>query len=176
MVSEEESDFDASVHPHWGLFKHVAVKGYQAGSLISLVAAVPILGFTTGLSLNGILKWTAVGSFLGTGFSSTLGMFKINGLQLDQVEDRVYRLHFNEGQVRVDKFSFYGASIGAVAFGAKEVSSVLKTSKLDSNSMKSIGLAVLGGAALGTVTAVVSHIVTNKGNATPSAMKKEILE
>ena len=61
----------------------------------------------------------------------------------EQVFDRAYRLRYNEGQVRMDKFTYGGALLGGVGGAAAG------------------GLAgSLQGASLGVGLAVLAHVLT----------------
>lgn len=47
-----------------------------------------------------------------------LGYYRVMSIKEDEaIEDRVYRLHYNVGQNRVDKFAGSGAVIGAASAG-----------------------------------------------------------
>ncbi len=79
-----------------------------------------------------------------------LGLGKVYGTPLtpEGIQDRVYRLHYNEGQDRTDTFSRVGAVAGAAAAAAK---------------LGAGGTALIGGAALGTSLAVLAHVVSYEG-------------
>ena len=83
-------------------------------------------------------------------FTGLLGLGKIYGTPLttEGIEDRVYRLHYNEGQNRTDTFSRIGAAAGAAAAAAKF--------GLSKNT-------IIGGAAFGTSLAVLTHVATFEG-------------
>ncbi len=87
---------------------------------------------------------------VGTLTLTTLGGKKVAGLELDGVEERVYRLHFNARQNRADRFANTGGVFGAAAAAALEGASPRP---------------VLGGFAAGTAAGVALHYFTGKRKA-----------
>uniref|UniRef100_A0A6T6AS72 Uncharacterized protein n=1 Tax=Compsopogon caeruleus TaxID=31354 RepID=A0A6T6AS72_9RHOD len=163
-------DFDASKNKEVLLMSHVSQKGMQMGSLVSLVVALPVLGVRGRLSAENVLRWTSSGILIGTVASTALGLFKMSKLEPEGIEDRAYRLHFNEGQNRVDSFAHVGALVGAgVTLAAKQLH--VGPSTLSSSST---WRAALGGAAVGVGLAVLTHIATSKGSKRPNAMIEEL--
>lgn len=81
-----------------------------------------------------------------------LGLAKIYGepLTSDGIEDRVYRLHYNQGQNRTDTFSRFGALGGAAAAAARYGVS---------------GNVLISGAAAGTSLAIAAHVATSRQEA-----------
>ena len=77
-----------------------------------------------------------------------LGMVYGTPLTPEGIQDRVYRLHNNEGQNRTDNFSRIGAVAGAAAAAAK---------------FGVGGTALIGGAAFGTSLAVLAHVASYEG-------------
>jgi len=77
-----------------------------------------------------------------------LGMVYGTPLTPEGIQDRVYRLHYNEGQNRTDTFSRVGAVAGAAAAAAK---------------FGVGGTALIGGAAFGTSLAVLAHVASYEG-------------
>jgi hypothetical protein len=61
------------------------------------------------------------------------------------VEDRAYRLHYNKGQNRVDRFSHIGTALGGTA-------ALLF--------LPASAVAVVAGGAAGSAAGVVAHVVT----------------
>ena len=72
------------------------------------------------------------------------------GLTAESIEDRVYRLHYNQGQNRTDTFSRVGALAGAAASAARY--------GLQGN-------VLIGGAAFGTGLAIAAHVATSREEA-----------
>ena len=77
-----------------------------------------------------------------------LGMVYGTPLTPEGIQDRVYRLHYNEGQNRTDTFSRVGTVAGAAAAAAK---------------FGVGGTALIGGAAFGTSLAVLAHVASYDG-------------
>lgn len=81
-------------------------------------------------------------------FAGALGLGRVYGTPLtaEGIEDRVYRLHYNDGQNRTDTFSRVGALAGAAAAAAR---------------YGLHGSVLVGGAAFGTGLAIAAHVVTS---------------
>lgn len=79
---------------------------------------------------------------VGTVTLTTLGGYKVSGLDQDGVQDRVYRLHFNDSQNRCDRYANGCALIGA------GVASAVQGPRPG---------AVVGGMAAGTAMGVLVH-------------------
>jgi hypothetical protein len=156
-------DFDPRPHARLRLRFHIAEKGLQVGALLGPVAAtvVHLIKQRTlvGLDLAHLGRSAAIGSGLMCGVSIMAGevqyataehyltpKMRISGLDDDGIEDRVYRLHFNRGQNRVDKFAAAGAVGGLVAYGA----------------MKRDGKSAVGMMALGYGLGVIAHVVSDR--------------
>ena len=77
------------------------------------------------------------------GFAAVMTFMKLWSSTDEQVFDRAYRLRFNEGQVRMDKFTYGGAILGGASGAAAG------------------GVAgSLPGASLGVGLAVLAHVLT----------------
>lgn len=166
---EDNEDFDASKNKELLLMSHVTQKGVQAGSLLSLVLSLPVLALRRRLGVEGILGWTSNGVLIGAGLTTALGMYKMSGLEPEGIEDRAYRLHYNQGQNRVDRFCQVGAVLGA---GTALVMSQIKAGPAVMQTLT--WRTVLGSAAVGTALGVLSHVATSKASARPTGMIKEL--
>jgi len=164
-MSKEPDEYQPSDWATFDLLNHVLEKGWQAGSVIGvgLVAPVTALRLRRIGSLKPERVLTAVGqsALLGFALSGVLGLGKIYGTPLDKegIKERVYRLHYNEGQKRVDLFSFEGELAGLVS-GVFAFRQHLATPGL------SLGyrlLPVLGCMAVGSAIGVAAHVATYKG-------------
>eukprot|EP00951_Prasinocladus_malaysianus_P013540 scaffold102481_cov43-Prasinocladus_malaysianus.AAC.1 len=125
------------------LFSHIAVKGAQAGSIIGAASVAPSLAIAAykggsikpKLALDMLTNRSARGLAVGLVAVSALGAARVASLDTDGIQDRAYRLHYNEGQTRCDKFwmasTLVGAVLGYATGGAAKV----------------VGTAALGGTA-----------------------------
>ncbi|KAJ8908025.1 hypothetical protein NDN08_008122 [Rhodosorus marinus] len=169
LDEEEDVDFDPKPYARLKLEWHVVNKAYQVGAILGSLASLPWSYYKhRSLNLKSMLgsagkTMIAVELLLGA-----MGYYKVMSIKEDEgVEDRVYRLHYNEGQNRVDKLAGSGAVIGAVSSGLGLASSA--------------GLlnALLGGAAYGTAVGIVAHVATYsvpEDQKTKNKMIKEVME
>lgn len=89
--------------------------------------------------------------YAGTAMLSAGCALKIGTLDAEGVQDRAYRLHWNAGQNRADRFAFlYGAPPGAT-LGA-----------LLGSGGVGLGTAAVGGAAAGIAVGLAAHVATSK--------------
>jgi Protein of unknown function (DUF1757) len=114
-----EADFEPRKQATAQLMLHIAQKASQVGSL----AGVPLVfaqalraSFSPGaappFTAAAALRTLAITAAVGTVTLTTLGGAKVAGLDRDGVEDRVYRIHYNQGVQRCDRFANGGALIG----------------------------------------------------------------
>lgn len=119
-------------YPARVLFKHVAIKGIQIGSVVGVVV-LPFIAGVRGQSIARTLK-TGLPFFAATGAYASLGLlFGKNykgDLTLAGVDDRAYRIKNNATQNKVDYYSGIGAvtgiTLGAVISGS--ITAALATS------------------------------------------------
>ncbi|CAL8462866.1 g2400 [Coccomyxa elongata] len=105
----------------------------------------------------------AVSALAGTALAGAAGAAKVYGTNVSDegIEDRVYRLHYNAGQNRTDKFAAISGLVGAVATAGL----------LDTRNPRLL----LGGAAAGAAMGVLAHVATYREEAgRPNAMLEEI--
>lgn len=115
IEARKYGDADLPVYPARTLAGHVATKGLQAGSLLGLLVATPAIARLRKKSMCS--AWViAVPVFAFVGAGAALGMLynKHSAGQLteDGVDDRAYRIHHNEGQRAVDRYSTVGGMVG----------------------------------------------------------------
>ena len=55
---------------------------------------------------------------VGVAFAAIMTFMRIRGNEEEQIWDRCYRLRYNKGQVRMDKFSYGFALVGGAAGAA----------------------------------------------------------
>eukprot|EP00891_Asterochloris_glomerata_P002097 jgi/Astpho2/2097/Aster-00581 len=133
-MSLEEKDFDPQQSNATALLMwHIVQKGWQAGSVLGVGVAMPLLA----------RRWRKAGVLTGERVVGA-GLVWGKPLPQDGIEDRVYRLHYNEGQNRTNRFAAYGALGGSLL--ALTAYPRLKP--------------VAGGAALGTALGVGLHCLT----------------
>lgn len=154
MATGDEHDFDPTQNATVKLMTHITEKGFQLGSCIGSVVVVPVTAYR-GRSSNypvvpKMLRGLSRSAVITTAVAGLLGLGKVYGTPLtpEGVQDRVYRLHHNQGQNRTDAFSRVGAVAGAAAAAAK---------------FGVGGTALIGGAAFGTSLAVLTHVASYKG-------------
>ncbi|KAK9828347.1 hypothetical protein WJX74_010232 [Apatococcus lobatus] len=97
------------------LLTHICQKGFQAGSLVGLGIVLPAVALrrrSSGASLvtkefqttgAKVLTYSAAIGLMTTG-AMGLGMIYGRPLETEGIEDRAYRLRYNEGQLRTDLF------------------------------------------------------------------------
>ncbi|KNC85511.1 hypothetical protein SARC_02312 [Sphaeroforma arctica JP610] len=127
------------------LMAHIAVKGFQLGSVLGLLVVSPVALVRTGRwpSRAKIGTWTMTGSVIGAIGASALGLGKKSTFETpEEIEDRVYRLRHNKGQLRTDRFWACGAVIGMLGGAA-------------------LGSGVVGGLGLGQTFGTLAHIGTS---------------
>lgn len=144
-------DFDPSKFAAVKLWFHVLEKGFQAGSVVGLALAVPVVAFRKKSFESQLMtKVLAYSSFAGIGVSGALGTAKFVNMDKEGLEDRVYRLHYNEGQNRCDVFSSTGIVLGAAA-----VALIFQKRALPLQAIN-----IIGGAAAGSALGVFSHVAS----------------
>ena len=118
---EKYTSDDLPAYPARILTIHVGIKGIQAGSVIGLVAGVPIVSYLKKIPLR--TAWFKVmpeAPLIGCAVALSLLAAKHLHTPMDEdgVDDRAFRIVNNAGQVKVDRYSFIvggiGAAVGAV--------------------------------------------------------------
>jgi len=170
VEADVEEDFDPKPNARLKVELHVLQKGFQAGSILGTVLAVPVsLYKTRGINLRTVLVYSGRGGIIGEVLIGLLGWYRISTIkEQEAMEDRNYRLHYNEGQQRCDRFANIAAAVGAAGFGAQSAFG---------SSPVGLGSALLGGAALGTLSGVILHVATYsvpEDQRLPNRMIKEI--
>eukprot|EP00877_Chromochloris_zofingiensis_P012775 jgi/Chrzof1/7751/Cz02g35130.t1 len=151
-----EDNFDPSQSAALRLYSHILQKGFQAGSIIGVGIVAPILAYRQGsLDLALLTRAAGRGALWGTAATAVLGALKISQTDQEGLEDRVYRLHYNEGQNRTDLFAQVGAVVGFAAGAA--LLGVGKTAPINF-----VGSAALGATAvlIGGVYICKLHMIT----------------
>jgi len=194
VEADVEEDFDPKPNARLKVELHVLQKGFQAGSILGTVLAVPVsLYKTRGINLRTVLVYSGRGGIIGEVLIGLLGWYRISTIkEQEAMEDRNYRLHYNEGQQRCDRFANIAAAVGAAGFGAQSAFGSspgnnffhvqLATPSVSSASrvvvfLVGLGSALLGGAALGTLSGVILHVATYsvpEDQRLPNRMIKEI--
>lgn len=152
-MSPGKDDFDPTQSATARLMWHITEKGFQLGACIGSAVVVPVMLYRGRGSnvpvLPKLLRGLAKTTVITTGVTGVLGLGRIYGTPLtsEGIEDRVYRLHYNQGQNRTDVFSTVGAVTGAAAAAAK---------------FGVGGASLIGGAAFGTSLAVLAHVATHE--------------
>mmetsp|Transcript_3904 Transcript_3904/g.11061 ORF Transcript_3904/g.11061 Transcript_3904/m.11061 type:complete len:157 (+) Transcript_3904:281-751(+) len=105
------------------LFKHVAMKGAQAGSVLGVASVAPSLLYTAYRQGSGAVTadaaFTMAATRAGTGLTyglaamSVAAALKVMNTDKDGLQDRAYRLHYNEAQNRCDKIWLVSSALGA---------------------------------------------------------------
>lgn len=152
-----EADFDPSrdslLLNMARLFRHTASKGVQAGGVVGLAAVAPALAFRdirkTGTTSSAKIL-AAVGRTAAVTLGVSIAMTVVRMAMYEDLkpalEDRAYRLHYNEGQNRCDLFASAGAAVGGAAAIA---------------AMGPVAWIMLGGVAAGAGCGVLAHVATS---------------
>mmetsp|Transcript_8193 Transcript_8193/g.12228 ORF Transcript_8193/g.12228 Transcript_8193/m.12228 type:complete len:176 (-) Transcript_8193:109-636(-) len=112
-------DNDLPLYPARTLICHVALKGFQLGSVVSVCIIAPAVSMYRRQPISTTFRSIIpIASLMGGSLSLASLFAKYNKGDLnsnDAVDDRAYRIYRNEGQNKVDKYSFIGAIAGAAA-------------------------------------------------------------
>jgi len=171
MVAAKDEDYDPSKVPALKLWGHIMQKGWQAGSVVGSLGVGPGMGAYATFVKKGqfdVLQLTegaAYGVLGGLALTGVVGALKILQMDREGIEDRVYRLHYNDTQKRTDLFAAVGGAFGLAAAG-------YFLPKYSKSEVKPINY--LGGAGLGTVLGILVHMATRPIDNTPSKMLHEL--
>uniref|UniRef100_A0A7R9YRF7 Uncharacterized protein n=1 Tax=Chlamydomonas euryale TaxID=1486919 RepID=A0A7R9YRF7_9CHLO len=133
------------------LARHVLMKGFQAGSFVGVVAAVPIQALLTrSISLPKVVRAAGISSIVGTGLTGAMLANKMQSIDREGYEDRVYRLYYNEGQNHVDEVCSWATLLGLA--GGFALSSL--------GLAPATGLHFIGSAATGSAAGLLAAIMT----------------
>ena len=107
-------------NPKAELITHVTFKTVQAFSLLGMVVAAPAVVAIRGprnlLALrNKCISYAKGGAVIGVPAGPLMTYARMRSLDEDGVYDRCYRLRYNRGQVRVDRFWIIGGLVGMTA-------------------------------------------------------------
>ncbi|CAD7705166.1 unnamed protein product [Ostreobium quekettii] len=166
MAKSRDDDFDPSRFSAARLCSHALQKGFQAGAVVGAAAVLPTLAFlayrktgSPAMEPGVVMEALGKSGLMGTGLSGILVSGKMIGMDREGLEDRVYRLHYNEGQKRVDRFCQAGGLLGAIAAAFL---------------VNKSPMVVVGGAAAGAFLGVVAHGTTAAKDSTPNKMMHEV--
>ncbi|KAI3433320.1 hypothetical protein D9Q98_003138 [Chlorella vulgaris] len=120
MTEEFDPTLDSPARNALRVYSHCLQKGWQMGGVIGCAVVAPIVLYrrrgaanVTPALVNAVyrtvLSTTAVSVALCAARLASSPDFKAG------VEDRAYRLHYNQGQNRVDLFSKVGTAVGGTA-------------------------------------------------------------
>eukprot|EP00878_Enallax_costatus_P000645 GHUV01000750.1.p1 GENE.GHUV01000750.1~~GHUV01000750.1.p1 ORF type:complete len:180 (+),score=54.44 GHUV01000750.1:127-666(+) len=151
-----EEAFDVTkTYPCPTLWCHISQKGLQGGAVLGTFAVAPAIAawdtFKERKEVDPLRLLTGVAytTLASLGLTALVGSVKL--LQMDRagMEDRVYRLHYNKAQHRVDHLAQAGAAIGlaAAAFLLRGNSDVKP-------------LHLVGAGGVGTAAGVLLHLLT----------------
>eukprot|EP01026_Neomeris_dumetosa_P000344 TRINITY_DN10083_c0_g3_i1.p1 TRINITY_DN10083_c0_g3~~TRINITY_DN10083_c0_g3_i1.p1 ORF type:complete len:170 (-),score=18.94 TRINITY_DN10083_c0_g3_i1:147-656(-) len=122
-----QNDFDvqslSSTTLNLLLFRHILMKGVEVGSFLGLVLVAPIVYLRSQKPINPIAIGRAltISAYTGPLLTGALGLGKRLQINREGLEDRVYRLNYNEEQNRWDLFStcgiLGGAALATLRFG-----------------------------------------------------------
>lgn len=175
MSNEQEND--GVKYPTTLLFRHILTKGLQVGSLFGSGVLLPALYFSSpkfqidrsakfltysvigGVALSGR---PLIVSFDNAFLSGAAGLVKYVGMDQEGLEDRAYRIKYNEAQNRLDRLNTLFGLFGA---GDRCFSPLLQKTVF----LGSMGLMhgldpyfIVAGFSLGTSAAVLAHFCTAK--------------
>jgi hypothetical protein len=137
------------------LYFHLLIKGIQLGGVVGTTLVTPAILFRRRAALRGpgaaaaVLSAIGVTSIATTATAFSMGAFKLAGIPAEELaaglQDRAYRLHYNQGQNRVDTLSQVGMAAGALSAASF---------------VGSAATVVLGGATMGAAAGVLVHAAT----------------
>jgi len=142
---------------HTILITHTMHRGFTTGAIIGIpIGLFKAFRTPAGASrLLPILRASATGSVIGTGFLAVATVGRMWGREEIEWKDRAYRLLYNKGQVEVDKWCLGGTALGAVwAAVGRGRNPILRVAGWKG---------VVGGAALGSVAGTVGYMVWRYG-------------
>ncbi|PRW58643.1 hypothetical protein C2E21_3250 [Chlorella sorokiniana] len=156
QAAAEEPEFDPTLDSwqvnYARLLSHVMQKGFQVGGLVGCLVVAPIVfyrarqGGTTAAvpkAVNAVFK-TVMASTAASTAMAVARMASIDNMK-EGLEDRAYRLHYNQGQVRTDHFAQIGTLVGGTAAVAL---------------LPASAAAVVAGGAAGAAVGVLAHVAT----------------
>eukprot|EP00210_Caulerpa_lentillifera_P001144 g1101.t1 len=118
MKIKDETEFDPSHYPAARLFGHILTKGLQVGSVLGVSVVLPIAYLCNStLQKDSVHKLVVCSAAGGVTLSGLLGMYKMARMDREGMEDRVYRLHYNESQNRLDRMNTVFGLFGAGSVG-----------------------------------------------------------
>jgi hypothetical protein len=106
---------DMPAYPARVLATHVLVKGLQVGSILGVVAATPVLSYYRKAPFISTLKNVvpvSTGVFGVIALGMLYGKVYNGSMDTDGEDDRAFRISKNQGQNKVDKYSFIGSIAG----------------------------------------------------------------
>ncbi|CAG9465348.1 unnamed protein product [Pedinophyceae sp. YPF-701] len=151
-ASPDEAAFDPAALPAWQsyalLTSHIGQKGLQAGGVFGALYAGVRVALSKGQRpVHAVLTDVGLTTAGMVAISLGLGAYKMAGFESrDSVDDRVYKLHYNEGQAFVDRLAGYSAVVGAGVAALMVLGAPPQAAPL---------LGVVGGAGLGAAGGVL---------------------
>lgn len=155
-AAEEEPEFDPTLDSwqvnYARLMSHVTQKGFQAGGVLGCLVVAPIVLYRarqggTSAAVPKVVNAVFKTVMAATATSTALGvarMASVDNLK-EGLEDRAYRLHYNMGQRRTDRFAQIGTLLGGAAAVAL---------------LPASAAAVVAGGAAGAAAGVLAHVAT----------------
>ena len=139
-----------SLQAYADLSSHILRKAVQAGGVFGASSSLLLAALRPQYRHTNALLRTAGLVTLGVGGAAAVaGLAKVATLDRDGVNDRIYRLHFNQGQIRVDTFSAVGGTIGLVAAAAMTTGPASFAQ-------------VVGGLGWGAALSVGAHVISSR--------------
>ncbi|PSC76629.1 hypothetical protein C2E20_0194 [Micractinium conductrix] len=158
MAKGAADEFDpsqSSLACNYGrVMSHVLQKGFQAGGVVGLGAVAPVVAFlehrkgrTAEESLPVVAQALCRTALTTLAVSAALGVARLASVDdlKDGLEDRAYRLHYNQGQNRANLF----ANLGIAAGGTAAIVCLPASACM-----------VVGGAAAGAAAGIFAHVAT----------------
>ena len=141
------------------LVGHVLRKGIQAGACIGALVAFPLQTLVlkrAPFTMHHLVNTTGLSSMVGLVLSGVAIAGKSTQIkEREGWEDRVYRLHYNRGQNRVDNWSSIGAGVGLGLGVNYRLGDGLDRGFLG---LKVLPASLVGAMALGTAAGVLVHL------------------
>lgn len=145
-MANKDDDFDPSKYATLKLWTHILEKGLQVGGFLGLVVIPAVWYKRKTFNASVVFDAAGCGGFTGLTIATAMGVYKLKDADQASIEDRVYRLHYNAGQVRTDGYARAGAILGASAASYAV--------------WPPTPLGLFGGVALGSSLGVLYHVAT----------------
>lgn len=118
LTREEYEDIP---HPRLELHTHVLFKNIQMGLILGMGVVGPLVGLVRGRSVAAAMAGGLKGGKVGVAVLAPVAPFMVEGAVRNQEQERIYdrafRIRYNSGQMRADRWAVAGGVGGCVLGG-----------------------------------------------------------